>query len=119
MTTKQIKFRAGSQEWTATLEDNATTRALIKKLPMTITMDNLNSREMCYRMGAGALPTDKLRSDRYEVGDVIYWPPRGSFVILYKQNGEQFERAQIGHIEGSVADFGNMDSVQITVKAVK
>jgi hypothetical protein len=95
------------------LEDNAATRALIKKLPMTLPMQNLYSREMCYRYGQGGLPTDKLRSDHYEVGDIAYWPPRGSLVILYKQNGEEFERQQIGHIDQGVEIFENAGNKQV------
>jgi hypothetical protein len=109
----KIKITVGDNVLYANLEDNAATRALIKKLPMTLPMQNLYSREMCYRYGQGGLPTDKLRSDHYEVGDIAYWPPRGSLVILYKQNGEEFERQQIGHIDQGVEIFENAGNKQV------
>ena len=85
----QMKITVNGRELTATLEDNVTTRALIGMLPMTLPMMDLYGREMCYRFDS-ALPTDNVRNTGYEVGDIIYYPPRRSFVIMYKQNGERF-----------------------------
>jgi hypothetical protein len=115
----KLKSTAGNQEMIATLEDNATTRALVKKLPMTLSMQNLYAREMCYHYGAGSLPTANLRSDHYEVGDIIYWPPKGSFVLLYAQNGEQFERQQIGHIDAGVEMFKQAGDVEVKFELLK
>ena len=78
----QIKITVGDTEFFATLEDNATTRAWMEEMPMTLSMSDLYDREMCYRYGNGTFPTDSLRSDGYEVGDLAYWPPMGSLVIL-------------------------------------
>lgn len=110
----RIRITVGDTEMYATLEDNATTRALMEQMPMTLSMQDLYGREMCYRYGAGALPTDNLRSDGYEVGDIAYWPPRGSLVILYAQNGEQFERQHLGHIDEGVEVFETTGDVDVT-----
>ena len=110
----KLKITAGDKILFATLEDNATVRDFIKKLPTTLPMENLYGREMCYRYGAGALAEAKPRSDGYEVGDIIYWKPLGSFVILYKQNGELFERVQLGHIDGDLNFFDGGGDMEIT-----
>ena len=88
----------------AKLADNVASHQFWESLPIKLSMTNLYGREFCYRMGAGALPDDAARNKGYEVGDISYWPPRGSLVILYKQNGEIFEQVPIGHIEDSI-DF--------------
>lgn len=111
----KIKITADGKEWTAELEDNATTRALMEKLPLTLPMMDLYGREMCYRFDE-ALPTEQLRSDGYEVGDLAYWPPRHSFVILYEQNGEEFERQHLGHIASGVELFDGMGDVTVTIE---
>lgn len=112
--TTQIEITVnGSRKLDATFEDNATTRALIARMPFTITMDNLYSREMCHRYGHGALPVDDARDRGYEVGDISYWPPMGSLVFLYRQNGEIFEQQPIGHIDGDVSFFGNLSSAEV------
>lgn len=75
---------------------------------------DLYGREMCYRFGSGALATDNIRSDRYEVGDIAYWPPAGSLVILYEQNGERFSRQHIGHIDSGVEFFSTTGDTSVT-----
>ncbi len=112
-TAQRLKITVGDKILFATLEDNATTQDFIKKLPTTLKMENLYEREMCYRYGAGGLAESATRDDRYEVGDIIYWKPRGSFVILYKQNGEEFERVQLGHIDSDVEFFESLGTTEI------
>lgn len=114
----KIKIMVGDTELFATLEDNATTQAIIEQMPMTLPMMDLYGREMCYRYGAYALPTDNLQSDGYEVGDIAYWAPGGSLVILYKQNGEQFERQHLGHIDSGVEVFENTGDADVTFEVV-
>lgn len=114
----KVKISVGGREFTAIFEGNAASRALVQKMPFTVRMDDLYGREMCYRMGAGALPEGTLRSDRYEVGDIVYWPPRGSLVILYEQNGEQFARQQIGYIAEGVEFFKTTGDIDVTFEVV-
>lgn len=115
----KLKITVGDKILTATMEDNATTRAFLQKLPATLPMENLYGREMCYHYGAGGLATSATRDDRYEVGDIIYWPPRGSFVILFKQNGEEFERVQLGHIDQDVSFFEDGADMEILFEAAQ
>ena len=114
-----LKITVGDKVMMARLEDNPTTRAFVDKLPTTLHMENLYGREMCYRYGKGGLTESATRSDRYEVGDIVYWPPRGSFVILYKQNGEEFERVQLGHIDGDVSMFEGNGDMDVKFELVK
>ena len=110
----KVRITVGDTELIATMDNNATTQAIIEQMPMTLPMMDLYGREMCYRYGAYALPTDNLRSDGYEVGDIAYWAPGGSLVILYAQNGEQFERQHLGHIDSGVEVFENTGDVDVT-----
>lgn len=109
----KVKITVGDTELISTWEDNETTRELIRQMPITLPMMDLYGREMCYRYGAYALPTDDMRSDGYEVGDIAYWAPGGSFVILYEQNSEKFERQHIGHIDSGVEIFKQTGDVNV------
>ena len=109
-----IKITVGERTITATLYDNEATRALWDMLPQTFPMMNLYGREMCYRMGNGALPDGTAQDVGYEIGDISYWPPAGSLVILYKQNGEVFEQVKIGHTDDDVSFFNGMEDTDIT-----
>ncbi|MCM1166486.1 MAG: cyclophilin-like fold protein [Lachnospiraceae bacterium] len=115
----KVKITVGNTVLYATFEDNSTARALMAQMPMTLKMNDLYGREMCYRYDAGALSTDNLHYDGYEIGDIAYWPPRGSLVILYDQNGEEFERQQIGHIDSGVEIFESMGDTDVTFEIAR
>lgn len=115
----KVKISVNGKELIAELEDNATTRAFVQKMPVELPMQDLYGREMCYRYGSGGLPTDKLRSDGYAVGDIAYWPPRGSLVILYSQNGEEFQRQHLGHINSGVEVFKSTGDARVKFELMK
>jgi hypothetical protein len=101
----------------ATLIDNKTSRSLIKRLPLTIPLTDLYSREMCYHFPE-ALPTDSVQETGYEVGEIIYWPPRHSFVIMYAQNGERFSMQKLGRIDAGVEIFEKTGDVTVTISVL-
>ena len=111
MVTK-MRIIVNGQTLTATLEDNVTTRAIAERLPMTLPMMDLYGREMCYRFPE-ALPTDNARTRGYEVGEIVYYPPMHSFVIMYKQNGEHFQMQSIGRIDSGVGIFDGIGDVNV------
>lgn len=97
----------------ATLEDNPASRALYQLMPFTVKMKNLYSRELSYQMPF-KLPEAKQVSTNYKVGDIIYWPPRRSLAILYKQNGERFRRQHLGHIDSGAEIFANSGEIEVS-----
>jgi hypothetical protein len=113
----KMRITVGSAVLTATLDDNSTTRALVAKFPLTVLMQDLYSREMCYHF-PDALPADNVQNTGYEVGEIIYWPPRHSLVIMYAQNGERFSMQKIGRIENGVAIFSNTGNVTVTFEVI-
>lgn len=115
----KIRITAEGAELTATLEDNAASRAFAAMMPLTLKMEDLYGRELCHRLGAGTLPTDGLRSDGYEIGDIAYWPPRGSLVLLYAQNGERFERQHLGRIDGGIERLAALGDTEVRFELVK
>lgn len=109
----EVRLTVGNHTLTATLEDNATTRAFVEMLPMTLPMLDLYGREMCYRF-TDALPTDAASTQGYEVGEIVYYPPRHSFVILYAQNGERFQMQKMGRIDTGVEIFDGIGDIDVT-----
>lgn len=107
-----IKITFGDKVLTATLTNNATSRAFVEKLPVTLPMLDLYSREMCYRF-PDALPANEATTRSYEVGEIIYYPPRHSFVIMYAQNGERFQMQTIGRVDSNVEAFRNIGDIDV------
>lgn len=99
---------------TATFYDNATTRALVSRFPLTLPMEDLYGREMCYRF-PDALPANETQTSGYEVGDVVYWAPRHGFVIMYEQNNERIGNLQkVGRIHSGVGIFRHTGNIDVT-----
>ena len=96
-TTFPIEIKIDGKAYPAVLLDNAAGRAIRSQLPLKLKMADLYGRELCYRFGA-PLPTDHVAYTGYEVGEIVYWPPRHSFVIMYAQNGEMFDMQKVGKI---------------------
>lgn len=111
MVTK-MKITVNGRTLTATLEDNVTARAIAERLPMTLPMMDLYGREMCYRFQE-ALPTNNVRTRGYGVGEIVYYPPMHSFVIMYRQNGEHFQMQSIGKIDSGVEMFNGIGNVEV------
>ena len=112
-TTTQMKITVNGHTLTATLDDNVTAQAFAAKLPITLPMMDLYGREMCYRFPE-ALPTDDAKTRGYEVGEIVYYPPMHSFVIMYKQNGEHFQMQSIGRMQDNVSIFDGIGDVNVT-----
>lgn len=112
----RIQIAAAERVLSATLLDNASTRALIAQFPLTVPMKDLYSREMCYRLPE-ALPANETTTSGYDVGDIIYWTPGRSLVIMYKQNGERISNLQkLGRVESGVEFFGQTGDIDVTFR---
>lgn len=93
----QLKIEAGSQVFTATLEDNPTTRALLERLPMTISMGELNGNEKYYYL-PDSLPTDSHRPGNIHAGDLMLY---GSdcLVLFYESFSSGYSYTRLGSID--------------------
>lgn len=115
----KVNVTAGEQVLTATFIDNATSRALIAKFPLTVRMVDLYSREVVHRFPE-ALPANETQTSGYEVGDIVYWTPRHSFVIMYEQNGERIGNLQpVGRIDSGVEIFKRTGDIDVTFELPK
>lgn len=110
----KVKVTAGMHVLTATFIDNPTSRALIARFPLTVPMMDLYSRELVYRFPE-ALPAHETGISGYDVGDIVYWAPRHSFVIMYEQNMERISNLQkIGRIDSNVEIFKRTGDIDVT-----
>ncbi len=116
--THKVIIEIGSQKWQAEFADNATARALIQRMPFEVPMQDLYARELCYRF-PDALPANEINHRGYDVGEIIYWAPRHSFVIMYAQNGEEFDMQGIGQISGDVSRMGTGRTVNVRFSLAK
>lgn len=102
------------QTFTATLQDNPTTRVLLERLPMTVTMDELNGNEKYYYMDE-SLPTDSQRPGQIYAGDLMLY---GSdcLVLFYESFSSSYSYTRLGSVDdpaGLVSALGN-GNVEVT-----
>ncbi|MBQ7704376.1 MAG: hypothetical protein IJT73_02965 [Selenomonadaceae bacterium] len=79
----QIKITIGGKTFDAVLEDNQSARAFYEKLPLEITMTELNGNEKYYRLGKN-LPSNDTRVGNIHAGDLMLWS--SNTVVLFYQN---------------------------------
>ena len=110
-----VKITIGDAELIATFADNATSRTLIEKMPMTLPMMDLYGREMCYRFTGKDIPAEEAQYGSFDVGKILYWTPWHSFVIVYAESGEEIDDLQyVGEIEEGVEVFARTGDVDVT-----
>ena len=110
--TPKLRIQAGGQTFTATLEDNPTTRALLERFPMTITMKELNGNEKYYDLPF-SLPTDAHKPGSIHAGDIMLF---GSdcLVLFYDSFSSGYSYTRLGSIDNpsglsAALGSGNVD----------
>lgn len=92
-----IQITAGGRTFPAKLYDNLTTRAFLKKLPMTVTMEELNGNEKYYYLPE-PLPTDSYRPAQIKAGELMLF---GSdcLVLFYDGFSTSYRYTRLGYVE--------------------
>lgn len=85
MLKEKLVIETNGKKFSFSLWDNATTCDLISLLPLTIQFEDLYSREFCYRFPQ-PLKAEEVNYRGYEVGELIYWPPRHSLMLKMLSN---------------------------------
>ncbi len=86
------------------LEDNSTVSALLKELPLEVSMSDLNSNEK-YAYLDNSLPTNTYSPKHIEAGDVMLFSDN-CLVIFYKSFDTGYSYTKIGHID-NLPSFGD------------
>lgn len=114
---KKITVKAGGQKFQAVLYDNETVRALQKKLPMTLDMEELNGNEKFHYLDE-ELPTDSENVGNIRAGDIMLF---GSdcLVLFYEDFSTSYSYTKIGHIEEEEAFVNALSegTVEVTFEA--
>jgi len=79
------------------LEDNSTVSALLKELPLEVSMSDLNSNEK-YAYLDNSLPTNSYSPKHIEAGDVMLFGDN-CLVIFYKSFDTSYSYTKIGHVD--------------------
>ena len=116
----KISFKKNGEPQTlmATFDDNATSRALVGMMPMTLPMLDLYDDEMCYRFTGNPLPTDNVTYYLHKKGEIFYWPPGPSFVIRYVETDEYLDIQHIGQVDSGVDVLNGIGNIDMTFELI-
>lgn len=97
VTDLKIKITIGEKIFTATLEDNSSTRELVKNFPLEITLNELNGNEKYYKFNKKFPSADKKVSE-IRAGDLMLYS--SSYVVLfYKNFSTSYSYTRLGKID--------------------
>lgn len=110
----KLKIDVGGQTFTATLEQNDATAALIAMLPVTLSMSDYSGFEKVGSLGAN-LPTNNAQTTT-QAGDIVLYNGN-QIVIFYGSNSWSYTRlAHVDDLTGWVEALGSGD-VTVTFSA--
>ena len=95
----QINIEIGKKTFKATLYNNKTSSALLKKFPLSCKMSELNGNEK-YKYLSYELPTNKKKVKRIQAGDIMLY---GSdcLVVFYRSHKTSYKYTKVGHINNT------------------
>jgi hypothetical protein len=116
----KLRLTVGDQKITATLIDSETTRDFISLLPLTLTMNDLFEREKFAHLPR-AISEGGQRTQTYEVGDVIYWPPGPDVAVFYRHDGQSIsaEIILMAKTDAGVEALSMPSSLSVTFELVE
>ena len=109
----RLNIKVGDKNFTATLESNNTTKSLLEKLPLTISMSELHGNEKYYYFNE-SLPTNSERIGNINTGDLMLY---GSdcLVLFYKSFSTSYSYTRLGHIDNPQGLADAVENGNITV----
>ena len=110
---KSVKLLIDNKEYSITLEDNETVDALIKNMPLELSMSNLNGNEF-YSYLDFTLPTNSSNPGKINKGD-IYLYGNNCLVIFYESFNTSYSYTKIGKLDDIEALDNIKDKINIIV----
>lgn len=115
---KKLKLTVNGQEFFANLYENATTKELVKALPMTITMKELNGNEKYYYLPS-KLPVNATVPSNINTGDIMLYG-NDCLVFFYKSFNTSYRYTSIGKVTNpdAFAKALGAGNVKMTIEGI-
>ncbi|GGJ57454.1 cyclophilin-like fold protein [Deinococcus roseus] len=83
----KIQVTIAGTSTTATLQDHPTAQDFLTLLPLTVSMKDMFAREKVLNLSR-ELSAEGPKTQEYQAGDIIYWPPGPNLALLYRKGDE-------------------------------
>ena len=113
----RVRLSWSGNEALISLEDNATTRDLISRLPMTVTFEDFNNTEKIAYMDNDLTVDDTARGCDPDKGTVALYVPWGNLSIFYENWSASNDLVTMGRVESGLDSFASMTSdFEVTIE---
>lgn len=109
-----VTITANGQKFNAILEDNAAAEAFKEKLPIEISMSELNGNEKYYYF-TDTFPANSIRPGTIHEGDLMLYGS-SCLVLFYETFSSGYSYTRIGHIENTDGLKSALGSGSVTIK---
>ena len=112
-----VNLRINNKEYKLILYDNDTARDFLRMLPLTITMNDLNSNEKYHNLST-TFTTKSERAGSIKRGDFMLYG-NNCLVLFYESFSTSYSYTKIGYIENTdgLKDSLGRGSIEITFSA--
>lgn len=113
--TKKLNISINGTDYAVTVEDNETVREFVKKLPMEITMEELNGNEKYYYLDS-SLPNNPAKIGKINAGDLMLYGGN-CLVLFYDSFDSSYSYTKIGHVDNpsSLKQIVGTDSIKVSI----
>lgn len=110
-----LNIQIGSEIFTATLYNNASTQSLLAQMPLTLDMSDVNRNEKYVNLSV-PLPTATERVKNINAGDIMLYGSDG-LVLFYKTFSTSYSYTRLGYIEdiSRLTDALSDGNIQVTL----
>jgi hypothetical protein len=113
----EVRVLVGGQAFAAELYDNPTARDLAGRLPVTLTVDDLNGAEKTGRLPFALTTNGVPRGADPEVDEIGYYAPGQDLVLYYGDVGYFNGIIRIGRFQDSIESIGDRpDGLAVTLQ---
>lgn len=109
----KLKITIGGNTFNATVYNNATATVFKTKLPMTITMTELNGNEKLFDL-PGNLPTNASNPGTIQTGDLMLYGSK-TIVLFYKTFSTSYNYTKLARIDNPTGLADALGSGNVTV----
>ena len=109
----KINLTINNKTFSATLENNVTTRELISMFPMTLNMSELNSNEK-YNYLDTDLTTNSSRQSRINAGDIKLYGSN-CLVVFYESFNTSYSYTNLGTVDDVDSFVSELSNGSVTI----
>ena len=111
----EITIQVGENVFPAKLYQTETTKSILQKLPLSITMDELNGNEKYYYFSEN-FPTESQKVSKIHAGDLKLYGS-SCLVLFYESFSTSYRYTSLGYVENpeGLAEALGTDSVRVDI----